>query len=107
MAFGQTAFGRMVFQSNGLSVKWPFGKMVFGQMACGQPTFRSKGVRSKKIGEMIFRLSDSEPSVKCCFEQSTFGQKLSVRCFFGKMNQNHKYMPLRKNIISSGHPSLP
>jgi hypothetical protein len=31
---------------------------VFGQMAFGQPTFRSKGVWSKKFGEMIFQQSD-------------------------------------------------
>jgi hypothetical protein len=43
---------------NCVPVKWPFGQMVFGQTVFGQMVFRSKGVRSKNFGEMIFRSSD-------------------------------------------------
>jgi hypothetical protein len=41
MAFGQTVFGQMVFQSNSVSVKWcpvkqPLIKWCFGQKMFGQ-----------------------------------------------------------------------
>jgi hypothetical protein len=104
--FSKKAFGEINFRSNDrfqkkLSVKWTFGQMNFWSndhylkkksvvWPSGKMNFRSNGVRLHSISVKWY-------SVKWCAVKLPFGQKISVKWFFGKVIQNRRNKLLTKS----------
>jgi hypothetical protein len=85
---------KMIIFRKKFSVTWNFGQMThFSILSLGQKILLNFFSVERPFGKNFFRSNDffqwNDLSVKWCFGEKAFDQKIWVKWFFDKMNQNH------------------